>query len=441
MGSPIFVLLERTVKNTLLKHPEKFRTALLKWSSRFETAIFLCSNNHSDPYGNFDAALAVGKATSLVLTASERAFDKLERFRESVQDWIFGYLSYDLKNGIENLKSNNSDRLDFPQLFFFQPLKIFILKGDVLTQLYLPEVKHELESDVLAIQQFESPTTTFSTKTDLKILPKITQNEYIAGAKKMLDHIHRGDIYEANFCQEFFAAGKLDPIFAFQRLNEISQAPFAAYFKAGAHHILCTSPERYLRKNANLLISQPIKGTARRGRDVREDKAIAEQLAADPKERSENVMITDLVRNDLSRIAEKGSVKVEALCEVHSYKQVHQMLSTISARIKPDTTIPEILKSTFPMGSMTGAPKIAAMEIIEKLESSRRGVYSGALGYFTPDGDFDFNVVIRSILYNADSTYISFSVGSAITAKADPEREYEECLLKAEAMRKVVLGF
>ena len=413
---------------------------MLKWSVRHETALFLDSNDFKDPCGNFDALLAVGCADSIVLNDAKEAFDRLERFRGSVNDWVFGYFSYDLKNGIEDLNSANADDLDFPELFFFRPIKLLILNGDQLTQRYLVSAQDELETDFFILKNVESKKTKPSSGNDLEVQPRISKEKYIAGAKAMLAHIYRGNIYEANFCQEFFAQGKIAPVSTFQKLNDISNAPFAAYLRNGAHHILCTSPERFICKKANKITSQPIKGTARRSKNPDEDRAIAEQLAADPKERAENIMITDLVRNDLSRIAEKGSVKVEALCEVHSYKQVHQMVSTVSARVKNGTSISEILNNTFPMGSMTGAPKIAAMQIIENLESSKRGVYSGALGYFTPDGDFDFNVIIRSILYNAEREYVSFSVGSAITAKADPEKEYEECLLKAKAMRDVISG-
>jgi para-aminobenzoate synthetase component 1 len=163
-----------------------------------------------------------------------------------------------------------------------------------------------------------------------------------------------------------------------------------------------------------------------------------EELSKDQKELSENIMITDLVRNDLSRVAEKGSVQVDELCKIYTFEQVHQMISTISCKVSSEIPPAKILMHTFPMGSMTGAPKVSAMKIIEELEDAKRGLYSGAVGYFTPDGDFDFNVIIRSILYNAKKNYVSYSVGGAITAKSIPEMEYEECLIKAKAMREVL---
>ena len=202
--------------------------------------------------------------------------------------------------------------------------------------------------------------------------------------------------------------------------------------------MLSASPERYLKKVGEKVISQPIKGTAKRSFDIEQDAFLKKELKNSAKERSENIMIVDLVRNDLSHTATKGSVVVEELCQVYTFKQVHQMISTIISKVDATVSPVEIIKTTFPMGSMTGAPKVSAMKIIEELEVTKRGLYSGAVGYFTPTGDFDFNVVIRSILYDAKKQYLSFSVGSAITAQSIPENEYEECLLKAKAMFEVL---
>jgi para-aminobenzoate synthetase component 1 len=203
-------------------------------------------------------------------------------------------------------------------------------------------------------------------------------------------------------------------------------------------YIMSASPERYLKKENETIISQPIKGTAKRSDNPKEDDKLKEDLLKDEKERSENIMIVDLVRNDLSKTAIKGTVRVEELCKIYSFDQVHQMISTVTSKVEETTNPIDIIKSTFPMGSMTGAPKISAMKIIEALEKTKRGVYSGAIGYFTPDNNFDFNVVIRSILYNATRQYVSYSVGGAITAKSNPLKEYEECLVKAKAMRTVL---
>jgi para-aminobenzoate synthetase component I len=238
---------------------------------------------------------------------------------------------------------------------------------------------------------------------------------------------------------EFFVENAtINPLEKFQKLNEISKSPLAVYFKNNTHFLLSASPERYLKKEGETLISQPIKGTSKRYSDPIEDEKSKNQLALDPKERSENIMVSDLVRNDLSRTAQKGSVKVTELCGIYSFEQVHQMITTITSKIDAKYSAVEVIRTTFPMGSMTGTPKVSVMKIIEDLEETKRGLYSGAVGYFTPNGDFDFNVVIRSILYNQENKYTSFSVGSAITSQSIPEKEYIECLLKAKAMREVL---
>jgi para-aminobenzoate synthetase component 1 len=268
---------------------------------------------------------------------------------------------------------------------------------------------------------------------------RISKNTYLEKVSKMLEYIHRGDIYEANFCMEFYSEqATINPVEIYQRLSTISEPPFAVYFKNKDQFLLSASPERYLKKEGTKVISQPIKGTSKRNSNAELDEQSKIELENNPKERAENVMIVDLVRNDLSRTAKKGSVIVEELCQVYTFKQVHQLVSTVVSEVENTISPLEIIKTTFPMGSMTGAPKISAMKIIEELEETKRGLYSGAVGYFSPEGDFDFNVVIRSILYNAKNQYLSFSVGSAITAEATAFGEYEECLLKAKAMFEVL---
>src|SRR5690554_657691 len=398
------------------------------------------SNEFYETYSSFDAALAVD-AMTCIQTDYHEAFLKLKAYQTHTKDWIFGYLSYDLKNAIEDLKSENFDGLQFPELYFFQPKKLFLIKGDSVEICYLNIVSDELENDLNAISQFElvEDKEQNNLLNDSVIKPRISKTDYLAKVNIMLEHIHRGDIYEANFCQEFYTENtEINPLETYQKLNSISKPPFATFIKLNDKYLLSASPERYLKKTGNKIISQPIKGTAKRSKDGVEDKCLKEQLAIDEKERSENIMIVDLVRNDLSKTAKKGTVKVEELCQVYTFPQVHQMISTISSEIEETEHPVHVLESTFPMGSMTGAPKISAMKIIETLEETKRGVYSGAVGYFTPHSDFDFNVVIRSILYNETNQYVSFSVGSAITAKSKPLKEYEECLIKAKAMREVL---
>jgi len=414
---------------------------LLYWAQRFEDMVWLDSNQYEQQYASYDAILAVDAFTA-IKTDTHGSFDALKEYQEKTKDWIFGYLSYDLKNDIENLVSNNFDGLDFPDLYFFQPKKIFAIKGNTLELHYLRMVDDQIEEDLKLIKTFPKTVNVNEEEAfpcgKVKISLRITKDVYKEKIAKMLAHIHRGDIYEANFCQEFFA--NIDPLQTYYHLNAISTPPFATFFRSNELFLLSASPERYLKKEGHKIISQPIKGTAKRSSDELEDQAMIRGLEEDPKERSENVMIVDLVRNDLSRTANKGSVIVEELCKVYSFKQVHQMISTIVSEVDKNISPVDIIRSTFPMGSMTGAPKISAMQIIEDLETTKRGLYSGAVGYFTPDGDFDFNVVIRSIFYNASKEYISYSVGGAITAKSDPDKEYEECLIKAKAMREVLEG-
>lgn len=426
----------RTEIHKSITNPLAFKKQLLDWSQQFREVVFMDSNDYPQEFSSYDAILAVD-AFTLIQTDYHNAFEDLQQYQQTTKDWLFGYLSYDLKNDSEDLQSDNFDGLAFPDLFFFQPKKLFFLKGNQLTIQYLNLCDDEVEIDFNEIM--ELATIEFEKSQSTEVKARFSKNQYIQKATTFLEHIHRGDIYEANFCMEFYAENvTINPLEKFNKLNAISQTPFAVYFKNNNHFLLSATPERYLRKEGETLISQPIKGTAKRFSDPKEDELAKINLASDPKERSENIMITDLVRNDLSRTAQKGSVEVKELCGIYSFQQVHQMISTITSKLDAKHSLIDVLKLTFPMGSMTGAPKISAMKIIEELEETKRGLYSGAIGYFSPNGDFDFNVVIRSILYNQEKKYLSFSVGSAITALSDPEKEYEECLLKAKAMHEVL---
>lgn len=430
----------RTLYNQTIKNPEVFKQRLLHWAQQFDDVVWLDSNDYKAQYSSYDAVLAVDAFTSLQ-TDFTKAFERLKEYQQTVNDWIFGYLTYDLKNATEDLKSNNYDGLGFPDLYFFQPKKLILIKDNVVEFQYLKMVDDEIEDDFNNITNChcEEQSDVAISHNPIKIKLRIHKDEYFEKVNTMLAHIHRGDIYEANFCQEFYAEDStINPIETYKKLNKISKPPFATFLKSFDKYLLSASPERYIKKTGNKVISQPIKGTAQRSLNKEEDKRLADALANDPKERSENIMIVDLVRNDLSQTAEKGSVKLEALCKVYSFLQVHQMISTVTSKVSEDVHPVDIIKTTFPMGSMTGAPKISAMKIIEELEETKRGLYSGAVGYFKPEGDFDFNVIIRSILYNASKKYLSYSVGSAITAKSLPLKEYEECLIKAKAMREVL---
>ena len=422
-----------------IPNPIAFKEQLLTWSQQFREIVFLDSNseyNTNQKYSSYDCLLAVEAFTS-IKTDFHNAFEDLKQYQQTTGDWLFGYLTYDLKNDTEVLQSNNFDGLDFPDLFFFQPKKMFLLKGNQLEIQYLNMCDDEIYSD------FEEISTVDLLQVEnieiVAIQQRISKERYIEKVSRMLEQIHHGAIYEANFCMEFFAENAIiNPLDKFLKLNSISKAPFSAYFKNNKQFLLSASPERYLKKEGEQLVSQPIKGTAKRFLNPIEDENSKNELEKDGKERSENIMITDLVRNDLSKTAQRNSVKVQELCKVYSFEQVHQMISTITSNLDSQFSIIEAIICSFPMGSMTGAPKFSAMNICEELEESKRGLYSGAIGYFTPNGDFDFNVVIRSILYNQTNQYVSFSVGSAITSQSIPEKEYEECLLKAKAMCEVL---
>ncbi|HEA19613.1 MAG TPA: anthranilate synthase component I family protein [Pricia antarctica] len=431
----------RITRTFTVSNVDAFKESLLSWAQKFEEVAWLDSNGHQDRYSEFDALLAVDARTSLVSDA-QNAFKNLKDYQAEIQDWIFGYLSYDLKNDTEILSSNHVDEHHFPELYFFQPKKIIRITGNSVDFMYV-----NLEGDAIPLDFEEisnisgADVLEIPTYNDIRIKLRTFKDDYFNRVNELLAHIHRGDIYEANFCQEFYAEqSEIDPLKTYAKLNSISKAPFATFLKIQHKYLLCASPERYLKKRGNQIISQPIKGTAKRSENPSTDAALRAGLQADAKERAENIMIVDLVRNDFSKGALKGSVAVEELCRVYTFEQVHQMISTITAEVEEGKNPVDIIRDTFPMGSMTGAPKISAMQIIEKLEAFKRGLYSGATGYFTPMGDFDLNVVIRSILYNKDKKYVSYAVGSAITAKSVPEKEYEECLLKAKAMREVLGG-
>ncbi len=430
--------MQRTSYKIQISNISEFKTQLLQWAQQFKTAVWLDSNNYQQQHSNFDAVLAVN-AFSEIETNYTKAFQQLKDYQSTINDYIFGYLGYDLKNDVEKLTSSNLDGLHFADLFFFQPKKIFFINQNTVEIKYLTEFKSEIETDLKEIKSVKNQKS--KKEAPIKIKLRIHKDEYYKKLDSILNHIHRGDIYEANFCQEFYSENStINPVEVYQNLNEISKPPFATFLKLNDKYLLSASPERYLKKEGDSVISQPIKGTEKRASSKKEDLKLIAELEQNPKERAENIMIVDLVRNDLSRFAIKGTVKVDELCKVYTFEQVHQLISTVSCKVKNDIHPVDILKNTFPMGSMTGAPKISAMKIIEELEETKRGLYSGAVGYFTPKGDFDFNVIIRSILYNASKKYVSYSVGGAITAQSIPEKEYEECLLKAKAMKYVLLN-
>ena len=407
---------------------------MLNWAQPFN--IFCLLDNHQYQFEQpaFECLLAVGCKKNVEVNAG-KTFAALRDFVVEEGEWLFGHFSYDLKNEMEQLHSMNFDGIEFPDCHFFIPETVLKLdKSEVL-----------IFSDADAEEIFNSINTTeFITESEttsaITIQNRISENDYLSIVRKLQQHILRGDCYEINFCQEFFSNNiVLNPLTVYEKLVALSPNPFAALYKFKDRYCLCASPERYLKKVGSKIYSQPIKGTAKRNlENEAEDMISREELLVSNKEKSENVMVVDLVRNDLSKVCKEGTVQVDELFGVYTFPQVHQMISTISGELKDGLDWIDIVKATFPMGSMTGAPKKRVMELIERYEQTKRGLFSGAIGYVDPAGDFDFNVVIRSVLYNATLKYLSFQTGSAITFYSDAEKELEECLLKAEAMRQVL---
>jgi len=411
--------------------PLLFKTKALQWAASRDVFCYFDSNNFTDPYSKFDCLIAVGSKDQLV-AQSGTAFGELEKFRNRNPGWLTGFFGYDLKNETEQLSSNNNDHLNFPDLYFFVPEQLILINGTTVEFVAADPSRliTAIESQADRPAKKQIPVTTRS---------RFSKGEYLAAVTKIKEHISRGDIYVTNFCQEFYTENaEIDPLEVFTKLCKISPAPFSSLLKWNDNYVVCASPERFLAKRGDKLISQPIKGTAKRGKNETEDEAIKLELRNQTKEQQENVMIVDLVRNDLTRSAKPGTVKTEELFGIYSFNQVHQMISTVVCELDANVSPVSAIKNAFPMGSMTGAPKISAMQLMEQFERTKRGVYSGAIGYFSPDGDFDFNVVIRTLLYNQKNKYLSFHAGSAITFHADAEKEYEECLLKVKAIMEVL---
>ena len=418
-------------------HPdiEQLKLQLLHWSKQYSTTVVLDSNDYTHQETDYDFILATD-AYTVVQSQNQDDFDSLQTHIHSNPDWLFGFLSYDLKNQLENLQSQNSDHLDFPELFFFQPKRLWVIKENRVEAHYLfpYQPNDDWEQIMCTSDQYVD-----SIEKEISMQHRISKADYFAKSYALQQHIARGDIYEVNFCLELYAEdAKIEPHIMFQELNEKAKSPFSAFVQIDDKYLLSSSPERFLKRVGNRLISQPIKGTARRHIDMVQDAAEAYQLQKSEKELAENTMIVDLVRNDMSRIATKGSVQVEELCKVYPFAHVHQMISTVVAELRTETSVTDAIIACFPMGSMTGAPKVRAMQLIEQYEETKRGLYSGAVGYIEPNGNFDFNVVIRSLLYRKDAEYLSLQVGSAITANSNPEKEYEECLLKAKGILEVI---
>lgn len=412
-----------------------FKIQMLNWVNRFSIFCLLDNRHYDFNKPAFECLLAAGSKAHIEMQAG-KAFDALRSFyAANTSEWLFGHLGYDLKNETEKLSSNNADGIGFSDLHFFVPEIVLELNAKEVA-IYCEEDAQSIYDSILSC----SAAVTENTQTSVAVQHKINRDDYIGIIEKLRQHILRGDCYEINFCQEFFATdAAIDPLYIYQRLTQLSPNPFSVFYKLNSRYCLCASPERYLKKEGDKIISQPIKGTSKRNlENAAADAKARNYLIESEKEKAENVMVVDLVRNDLSRICKPGTVQVDELFGVYSFPQVHQMISTVSGDLEAGKNWIDCIEATFPMGSMTGAPKKKVMELIEEHEQTKRGLFSGAIGYIKPGGDFDFNVVIRSILYNATEKYLSFQAGGGITYNSNPALEYEESLLKVRAMMKVL---
>lgn len=402
-----------------------FKSSLLQWCNASTHSCFLDSNQHKDKYNRFEWIAAIG-AHHLVSPVT-KYFEELKTEIQHNEDWLFGHLSYDLKNNLENLSTRNPDTLGFTGLLFFVPQVVVYARNE---EVWVESLIHpSVEEFYKDLPEVENSIFKFS----IQLEAKTNKNEYLQKVESLKNQLQYGNIYEVNYCIEFSKYTKnFAPLEAFKKLNKSASAPFSAFYKNDEAHLICTSPERYIQKTGRKIISQPIKGTVRRDTNPETDAGLKVELFNNEKERSENVMITDLVRNDLSHTAKRGSVQVDELFGIYTFNTVHQMISTVCSTLDDKYDFVDVLKTTFPMGSMTGAPKIKAMKLIDEHENFARNLYSGSVGYITPNGDFDFNVVIRSLFYNSNTHHLSARVGSAITIHCDAEKEYDECLLKAK---------
>jgi len=416
---------------------EEFKIKLTQFADKFNFSCILNSNSFEH---NIEFVAAIGIYDELKFKKKQCPFNELYEFYKNEPDWIFGHFNYDIKNILFNdigLKSNNPDFIGFDDMCFVKP-KFVILVNDYKVKIFFTKNDNSASVNVLYYNIIN--TKIKSQKLPLvEVKNRITKKNYLNIVNKIKRHIQNGDIYEMNFCQEFYSENvNVNPVTLYNKLCEISPAPFSCFYKNNKKYLCCASPERFISKTGNKIISQPIKGTSKKSNNKLQNIKLIKNLQSDAKERAENIMIVDLVRNDLSVTAEKQSVKVDELCGIYEFPQVYQMISTISSQLSDKYNFTDAIKYAFPMGSMTGAPKIKAMELIEKYETTKRGLFSGTVGYITPEADFDFNVIIRSFQYNKKSQYLNFITGGAITINSIDEKEYEECLIKAKGLYKTL---
>lgn len=398
-----------------LEITDEFKSKLVQWANHFDTFTYLDSNRANDLYTNYDFILGIDALSS---------YSQLDELKEG--KFYFGHIGYDFNSP----QPHGKPMIDFGNFYFFEPRYIIYAKnGRLYFNRNAPESLQILDSiHSEKIENYTIPKTEFKSRT--------TEKEYVENIKRIQDSIRNGQFYELNYCVEFYnEQTSINAIATFLKINQVAQAPMSALAKYLDKFALCFSPERLACLKGNELISQPIKGTARRDLyNEKNDVRIKDELENSLKERAENIMIVDLVRHDMTACAKTGSIKVEELCKIYTFPFVHQMISTISAELKDKKYSKQALFNLLPAGSMTGAPKKEAMHFIHNIENFSRGLYAGNIGYIAPNGDFDFNVVIRTLYYDENDKKISLAVGGAITLLSDAEREYNECLLKAEGI-------
>lgn len=413
---------------------EQDKKKLLAWAAEFPfAAIYDNAGSDIDRYGQFEYLIGIGTDSSETFTSK----DSLARLP---RQWIMGMLPYSLKNHYEpGLSSRHEAWVSFPDLALFAPECVIGLSRDSLSWRMLKGN----QADAIAIEAVLQGS--LPEMTHLGQVPTfhalVDEAGYMATIEKLRAHIKAGDFYEINLAQAFVAEEvSIPPASIFARLMEISPVPFGAFIKFRSKFLICASPERFLQRKGPIIRSQPIKGTAPRSKDPQKDALHATYLIESLKERAENVMIVDLTRNDLNRSCDPFSVHVPHLFEIQAFPQVYQMVSTVEGRLLPDISNAEIWGHTFPPGSMTGAPKVRSMQMIDQYEPIGRGIYAGSAGYIEPGGDFDWNVIIRSLVYDAAIGRLVYQVGGAITYDSDPAAEYQETLLKAKAIRRIWEG-
>jgi para-aminobenzoate synthetase component I len=405
---------------------------MLNWADQFSILLFLDSNGYRQQHGVYECLLAAG-AHDAVAEGPDMLAGVEQLHRR--YGWVFGHICYDHKNALHNrLSTSHKPALHWPQLGFFAPEVVCHIDAAHTTL----TIESFSDPDAVYADMMAQPGQIGGSVPKLSFTARTSREQYLDTVEALRRHIADGDCYEINYCTEgYFEGASIEPLTVFHALNRLSPAPFAAYYRHQDKYMMCASPERYLARRGDRVLSQPIKGTARRDSDPAADEQIKERLATDTKERAENVMIVDLVRNDLARSCATGTVQVDELFGIYSFPQVHQMISTVSGRLRPDMAATDAIRYSFPMGSMTGAPKHKVMQLIDRYEHAARELFSGTVGYISPSGDMDLNVIIRSLFYDAATSYLCYQTGGAITYDSLPTAEWDEMRLKAWAIERI----